>query len=196
VLATDIDDSRAAAAEADNVEIRRHDVGHDRPPDGPFDVVHARLVLVHVAERDAALRNMASVLRPRGALLVEDADPALQPLASLEVRSAHDELANRMRDGFRTLLGARGVDLAYGRKLPRLLGEVGLENVGADAYFPVAMPACVDLELATISLLSRELTNAGLATDAEIERHLENVRKGKVTTMALSPLVSAWGTKP
>jgi len=47
VLATDIDVSWTGAAADDNVTIARHDVAADPPPDGPFDLVHARLVLVH-----------------------------------------------------------------------------------------------------------------------------------------------------
>ncbi|MFD9042407.1 class I SAM-dependent methyltransferase [Streptomyces bottropensis] len=51
VLATDIDTSWPAAATAPQVELRRHDVAVDEPPHGPFDLAHARLVLVHVADR-------------------------------------------------------------------------------------------------------------------------------------------------
>ncbi|WP_431933895.1 methyltransferase domain-containing protein [Nonomuraea jabiensis] len=40
------------------VEVRRHDVARSDPPDEVFDLVHARLVLVHVADRDRALRSM------------------------------------------------------------------------------------------------------------------------------------------
>ena len=47
-----------------------------------------------------------------------------------------------------TLLASRGVDLEYGRQLPRLLREVGLEDVRADAYFPVSHPAARLLEQA------------------------------------------------
>ena len=54
------------------------------PRAGPFDLVHARLVLVHVPERDEALATMVATLRPGGVMLVEDADPALQPLSCLE----------------------------------------------------------------------------------------------------------------
>jgi SAM-dependent methyltransferase len=39
-----------------------------------FDLVHARLVLVHVPDRAAALATMVAALRPGGWLLVEDAD--------------------------------------------------------------------------------------------------------------------------
>ena len=102
-----------------------------RPAAGaPFDLVHARLVLVHAPERDEALANMAAALRPGGVLLVEDADPALQPLSCLEERAPSRCWPTASRRGFRSLLAERGVDLAYGRTLPRRLREAGLVDVG------------------------------------------------------------------
>lgn len=95
----------------------------DAPPAGvPFDLIHARLVPVHVAERDRALRTMVGALRR----------------------------------GFRELLRQRGADLAYGRKLPRLLREAGVVDVEADACFPVTSPACAagGLDLATSPMIS------------------------------------------
>ncbi|HEY0530993.1 MAG TPA: class I SAM-dependent methyltransferase [Actinoplanes sp.] len=48
-------------------EVRRHDVAADPPPEpGTFDLVHARLVLVHVPDRARALATMAAALRPGG----------------------------------------------------------------------------------------------------------------------------------
>lgn len=55
VLATDIDTSWLVAAEGPVVEVRRHDVARDPLPGNDFDLIHARLVLVHIAERDQAL---------------------------------------------------------------------------------------------------------------------------------------------
>src|SRR5205823_2770569 len=101
------------------------------PEGGGFDLVHARLVLVHVTDRERALRTMADSLRPGGWLLVEDADPALQPLICLDEYGPEQALANKLRSGFRTLLASRGADLGYGRKLPRLLREAGLTGVHA-----------------------------------------------------------------
>ena len=75
----------------------------DDPPDETFDLVHARLVLVHVPDRDRALRTMAEVLRPGGWLLVEDADPELQPLACPDARGPEHELAEKVRRGFRAV---------------------------------------------------------------------------------------------
>jgi SAM-dependent methyltransferase len=192
VLATDIDLQWAAAATGAPIEVRRHDVVRDPPPAEVFDLVHARLVLVHLPDRERALRAMIDVLRPGGWLLVEDADPALQPLSALDPFGPDEALANRLRSGFRALLTERGVDLGYGRKLPRLLRAAGLAEVAADAYFPIALPACVPLEIGTVTLLRGQLVAKGWATDEEIDRHLANVEAGKLD-LAQPPLISAWG---
>lgn len=193
VLATDIDPSWLKAG--DGYEVRQHDVAADPPPEpGTFDLVHARLVLVHVADRAQALRNMVAALRPGGWLVVEDADPMLQPLACVDARGPAEHRANRLRDGFRRLLAARGVDLAYGRKLPRLLREAGLGHVEAEATFPVARPAGGDLEIATVALLAEQLIADGCATADEIESHLAAVSAGTLD-LVTSPLVTAWGQR-
>ena len=195
VLATDIDVSWVQAAAADHVAIRRHDAALDPPPDMAFDLVHARLVLVHLAERERALRAMIATLRPGGWLLVEDADPALQPLACLDAPGPEHALANRLRGEFRALLAERGADLGYGRKLPRALREAGLCDVAADAYFAVALPACARLERKTIEHVRDRLIASGRATADEIDRHLASVDAGALD-LATPPMISAWGRRP
>ncbi|MGW5124626.1 methyltransferase domain-containing protein [Streptomyces sp. NPDC004069] len=195
VVATDIDTSLVAGAAHPPVEVRVHDVGAEEPPGEGFDLVHARLVLVHVPDRERALRSMIKALRPGGRLLLEDADPALQPLLCPDEHGPAEELANRLRHGFRRLLADRGADLSYGRRLPRLLREAGLHRVEADAYFPVTSPACTALESATVRQIRARLVAAGLATDEEIDQHLTNVASGTMD-LTTAPMISAWGTKP
>ncbi|MEU9474905.1 methyltransferase domain-containing protein [Streptomyces sp. NPDC048191] len=194
VVATDIDTSRLASVARPPVEDRVHDVGAEEPPGEGFDLVHARLVLVHVPDRERALRSMIQALRPGGRLLVEDADPALQPLICPDEYGPEQRLANRLRQGFRKLLAERGADLSYGRKLPRLLREAGLAEVQADAYFPVTSPACTALEAATVRQIRDRLVTAGLATDEDIEQHLANVEAGGMD-LATAPMISVWGRK-
>ncbi|MFI7340749.1 methyltransferase domain-containing protein [Streptomyces sp. NPDC050085] len=195
VLATDIDTSWQTTTVRTPVEVRRHDVGVDEPPAEAFDLVHARLVLVHVPDRERALASMIRALRPGGRLLIEDADAALQPLLCPDEHGPEQQLANRLRHGFRALLSQRGADLSYGRKLPRLLREAGLRQVEADAYFPLTSPACTALEAATVEQVRASLVEAGLATNEDIDRHLANVAEGTMD-LATSPLISAWGRKP
>ncbi|MFF1834477.1 class I SAM-dependent methyltransferase [Streptomyces sp. NPDC058231] len=195
VVATDIDVSWAQDVADDVIEVLRHDVAADPPPPGSFDLVHARLVLVHVTDRAEALRRMIRALRPGGALLLEDADPGLQPLLCPDESGPEQRLANRLRSGFRELMAARGADLSYGRTLPRLLREAGLADVQADAYFPITSPACTVLEDATVRQIRGRLVAAGLATDEEIDQHLAHVATGRLD-LATAPLVSAWGRRP
>ena len=195
IVATDIDTAWAQAAASTNVEVRRHDVALDAPPEDLFDLVHARLVLVHVPERERALRNMVAALKLGGWLVVEDADPALQPLSCIDVAGPEQELANRIRSGFRQLMAARGVGLSFGRRLPRMFRECGLEDVVAEGYFPVARPECLPLEVATIAMIREQLLVHGIATEEEIERHLHNVRSG-LLDLTQPPLISVRGRKP
>src|SRR5262249_55000230 len=88
-----------------------------------------------------------------------------------------------------------GADLALGRKLPRLLREAGLVHVAGDAYFPVALQACMPLEIATVKMIRGELMAHGVATADEIDLHLANVTAGRLD-LAQPPMISAWGRRP
>jgi SAM-dependent methyltransferase len=194
VVATDIEVGWIGDSLGPTVEVLRHDVALDDPPVGGFDLVHARLVLVHVPARDEALRRMVTALRPGGWLLLEDFDVTLQPLAHLDPHRPDHDLANKVRSGFCALLAQRGVDLEYGRKLPRLLAEQGLDAVRADAYMPVALEAAAALDASNVRQVREALIAQGHATDEEIERLLTALDQG--LGVATPALISAWGRRP
>ena len=194
VVATDIDLSRFGEP-PEGVTALVHDVTADPPPGQAFDLIHARLVLVHLPERAAVVTALAGALRPGGWLVVEDADPALQPLACVDEWGPDEVLANRIRAGFRVLLAERGADLAFGRTLPRLLRGVGLVDVTADAWFPVAGRDGAAIEQVTVEQVGGELVTRGLAAEEEIERHLDNLTAGRLD-LTTAPLVSARGHRP
>ena len=66
--------------------------------------------------------------------------------------------------------------------------------MAADAYFPVALPACAPLELATVKFLREQLIAKGIATAEEIDRHLASVAAGRLD-LAQPPMISAWGRR-
>ncbi len=194
VLATDI--NPAWLDPRGTYEISRHDLATDPTPEpGTFDLVHARLVLVHVPDRARALATMVAALRPGGRLLVEDADTELQPLVCLDETGPAQQRANRLRRAFRELMTRRGADPRYGRTLPRTLREAGLVDVAAAGSFPVGGTVCDRLEIASIRQVRAELVAAGLTDDAEIDAHLAAVAAGGLD-LTLAPLISAWGRRP
>ncbi|MGW0734686.1 methyltransferase domain-containing protein [Streptomyces sp. NPDC002851] len=194
VLRTDLDTTRASAAARHPVTVVRHDIATDEPPGEGFDLVYARLVLAHVTDQERALRSMIRALRPGGRLLVEDTDTALQPLACPDEHGPDERLANRLRNGLRALRAERGTDLAYGRKLPRLVRAAGLKQVAADVHFPLGTAACADLEAETVGKARDRLVAEGFASAADIDRHLARVAAGGLD-LAVAPMVSVWGRK-
>ncbi len=72
VTAVDIDTRFIDHLASDTVDVRCLDIrSHDLPP-GEFDLVHARLVLVHLSDRRDILHKLVQTLRPGGWIVIED----------------------------------------------------------------------------------------------------------------------------
>ncbi|MET0663216.1 MAG: cupin domain-containing protein [Ilumatobacteraceae bacterium] len=192
VVATDIDIAHLSPAPP-GVDVREHDVAADHAPREAFDLVHARLLLTHVPERRRALRAMADALSPGGWLVIEDFDVAMGPAACLDPQSADERRANKMRAAFITLLAERGVDLTFGRDLPRELRSLGLVDVRAEAHFPISDPATRALERANTRQVADALVAGGHATTAEIDDHLAALDHLDIAT---PPLVTVRARRP
>ncbi|MEV0911430.1 class I SAM-dependent methyltransferase [Streptomyces hokutonensis] len=54
----------------DHVRLLRHDIVHDPLPGMDYDLVHARLVLLHLPERLEVLEKLVAALRPGGWLVL------------------------------------------------------------------------------------------------------------------------------
>jgi ubiquinone/menaquinone biosynthesis C-methylase UbiE len=57
VIATDIGTRFLETLQRPNLEVRRHNIVTDPLPEDEFDLVHVRLVLMHLPERDSVLRR-------------------------------------------------------------------------------------------------------------------------------------------
>ncbi len=128
VLAVDLDTRFLDALHRENVQVRRLDVSTELLPVAAFDLVHTRLLLEHLPRRDDVLRAMVAALRPGGWLLIQDFD-----WASADVVHPASPVHSRIVAAIRTFLESRGYDAHYGRKLPGLLREQGLQDVSTQA---------------------------------------------------------------
>jgi SAM-dependent methyltransferase len=50
------------------------DIVADGVPGGPYDLIHTRMLLMHLPARDKLLKELVSALRPGGWLLAEELD--------------------------------------------------------------------------------------------------------------------------
>ena len=130
VLTTDLDTRFLERLKGPNLEVCRHNIGTDHLPEAAFDLIHTRLVLMHVAGRDAALAQMISSLKPGGWLLMEEYD-SCSMLPDTVANPAETVLQTHL--AMLRLLEDNGVNRRYGRLLSGLLRENGLTRVGASA---------------------------------------------------------------
>jgi SAM-dependent methyltransferase len=129
VVATDLELDRLAPG--DGVEQRRLDLVDDDLEAGAYDLVHARSVLLHVADPHAALGKMVVGLRRGGVLVVEDAD--LTTFAACDSNHRHSAAFEACMHRFTASMVAAGVHTKLGPKLPALLSRVGLGDVDCAA---------------------------------------------------------------
>ena len=126
VLATDIEPQLLAQVQYPQLEIQRHDILNDPPPSAEFDLVHARWLLHHLPEPEDAMRQMFSVVRPGGWIVLEEVDFFPCRISSCEIYGAFmSELA-------RVAVAGSGGDCFWARKMLREVGRLGLENVGVE----------------------------------------------------------------
>lgn len=169
VVATDVrPDPRAAGP-----PVTRHDIVRDPLPDGAYDLVHARLVLRLLPERDRVLGRLVRALKPGGVLQLDEFDASAAP--ALDVPSA---AARELYDAFTAaknrLMARAGVDVAWGRRAVRAMVAAGFTEVAARSRVEVW-----DAESPGLRLLahhSRHLRD-GLVREGMTPARLEEVRE-------------------
>jgi SAM-dependent methyltransferase len=194
VLATDIETRFLDRLDYPNLEICRHDITREALPEAAFDLAHCRLVLMHLAERDRALRGMVGALKPGGWLLVEEADLATW---LPDPRMEGVALFSKGAAAFNQVQTAAGVDLNYGRRLfgdVRAAGLVEVEGEGEMSIVHAGTPAARLWQL-TITQVRDRMVGAGLLTNEEVDRFIALHDDAGFVAMSLCT-IAVWGRKP
>jgi len=191
VVVTDIDTRHLEALSRPNLEVRRHDVVADALPQRAFDLVHVRLVLVHLAEWQHVLRKLIDALTPGGWLVAEEFDSdSLQPdpveSPGEVVLRAHVGLARVMRDN--------GFDRRCGRRLYARFRELGLMNVGAEARLEMLRAGTPGAALlrANYEQLRRAIVDGGDVSEAEMSADMVRL-EDPAFMMPSSIMWTVWG---
>lgn len=127
VLATDIDPLHLVAD--GNLAVRRHDVREAPPREAPFDVIHARLLLLHLPERRRVLRELVGALVPGGWLVVEEFDCTAAPRVLTAPNDDAAKLFHQVMDAIFGVLRDRGADLAWAQDVHTEMALAGLAEI-------------------------------------------------------------------
>jgi SAM-dependent methyltransferase len=194
VLATDIDPCFLESVRLANVEVQRHDVVVDVLPQRAFDLVHSRLVLHHLPQREKALQNMISALKPGGWILIEDHDSASMPP---DPTAGAGEMLLKTQLAAWKVLDDGGVSRGYGRQLFGRLRAYGLTECGASARAFVweGGSAGIAILRANFQQLREAMISRNYITEQEFEQDV--VRLDDPDFMVPSGILwSTWGRRP
>ena len=120
VTAIDVNPVLLELIPAENLSVQQTDVRTGKLPAGSYDLVTCRALLHQIAEdAPAVLLRMATALKPGGWLLIQEPDFHLAPTTEPEVWA-------RTWTGLIEWGRSNGVDWLIGRKLPRMIANLGL----------------------------------------------------------------------
>lgn len=194
VLVTDIDTRFLRDPSLGNLEVLRHDIVHDPLPEKAFDLIHARLVLVHVPEKEKVLEKLIASLKPGGWLVDEEFD-SLSVAPDPTVSPGEVVLQTHVAMG--RLMADRGFDRRWGRLLCHRFRENRLVEVGAEGRIFMAQgdsPAAALLR-ANFEQLHDALLANNYITAQQFEDDLARLEDSDFMTPS-SILWTAWGRRP
>jgi SAM-dependent methyltransferase len=194
VVATDIDVGHLRTLSLPNLEVLQHNILGDVLREPAFDLVHARLLLVHLPQREEALDRMISALRPGGWLLAEEFD-GMSTRADSELNPAETVLKSSL--AWWAVMEAAGVEIGYGRRLAGRLKAHGLVEIDAEASIPLWQGGSPFSQLikANWNQLHDQMVATGLVTEAELADDLERLEDPAFMSFA-ETMWSAWGRRP
>jgi len=130
VLVTDIDPRFLGGLTFSNLEVRRHNIVTDPLPEAAFDLIHARLVLVHIPEREQVLQRLIKALKPGGWIIDEEFDSASLPC---DPALSRGEIQLKTQTALFRVVEERGLERRWGRLLCGRMRALGLVDVRAEA---------------------------------------------------------------
>ncbi len=194
VVAVDLDTRWFQHDGSPQLEVQELDVAAGPLPEGPWDLIHERLVLQHVPARLEVLDELVARLAPGGWLVLEDFDTG--EVRTTDRAGPEQELIVRMATAFNKLLAERDGANNFAADAWRHLIERGLTETGASGHvvFDRGGDGFTQVMAANARQVSDDLARLGIAAE-DVERFLE-VLADPDTIVGTSVLIAAWGRRP
>jgi 2-polyprenyl-3-methyl-5-hydroxy-6-metoxy-1,4-benzoquinol methylase len=196
VVATDLNPRFLAGHGLSNLEVRRHNILEDTLEAAHYDLVHCRAVLQHLPDSRRGLRRMVEAVRPGGWLFVEeigvDACWATDP--------AHPRAAEFDRTTqalWAAIQAGRLIDRTFGRRLPALIEEFGVRELGYDGVTLIGRGGDPTARFArmTDALLRDRFVAAGVLTEADFDAR-DRAYDDRSFWFIGFTVFGAWGRRP
>jgi SAM-dependent methyltransferase len=181
-----------------NLQCHQRDLRYGLPPEvtGPFDLIHARLVLAHLPNRHRLLRQLVEALTPGGWIVLGEFS-SHPPVVYTAGRRHDAALFTRVLDVFtNVLIRQHGLDTRWAHQLYPALAQAGLREVSLVEHaqsWTGGHPGC-RVHTTNLDRLHDQLIAAGL-TQAELDQFHQLMDDPRFTARSWR-FISARGRKP
>ncbi|TJZ44685.1 methyltransferase domain-containing protein [Streptomyces piniterrae] len=187
VVAVDLDTRHLDAGRTTNLEIQEADITREDYAPGNFDLIHARYLFCHLAERDEVIAQATRWLSPGGWLVIEEP-------YHLPADTSPFPLVRRILDAYQRTYHKHGADMTWARGLPALLARNALTEVTF-----AANPGCMgglgkDRWLPLITQAAPALLADGLITEGDLTE-FATLLKDPAFIDIPQFTISAWGRR-
>ncbi len=171
VVALDTNPRFLRGSSSSTIEILQGDICETDLPLATFDLVHARYVMIHIANYQTAFERMLRCVKPGGWVVIEEPDfqAARAVIGPEEARAVF----GRVTDAIERMFTSLGMDYALGAKLPALfqrhdLSQLTVEHEGHLSSGGGMIPQLMKL---SAEQLRAKYVATGMVTEADIEQY-------------------------
>ena len=171
VVAVDLNARFLSGLAAPNLSVHEADIRTAALRSESFDLVHARFVLIHMPQWTEALAVMLAALKPGGWLVLEEPDFSMS--RSLAGDPDLKRSFDNVHKAIEAMFSQRGMDYAFGARLPTVLQERHLEDISIEndsAIVCGGSPHALMMAMSTSALGDKYIATK-LAAAGDIERY-------------------------
>ena len=173
VVAVDLNTRFIKKIQRSNIEAIEADIRHLTLESQSFDLIHVRYVLIHVPDFQVALAKMLDFLKPGGWIVIEEPDfSAARAIAGNEIAC---QSMNRVNVAIAQMFASRGMDYAFGIKLPAIFQQLNLQELSVEndtALAPGGSGIATVMKMSAERLADKYIAT-GKATQQDIEQYCQ-----------------------
>lgn len=157
---------------------------------GEFDLIHARLVLIHLRDRSDVLRKLVSWLKPGGWIILSE---FIDTRSTKPLPSAYSKTMSTM---WEVLYKTIGTDRNWGNRLLESFKGLDLKELGSSLHYPTlssGSPIPAFWCLTWMQMKHHLLTTGALDINTYTEA-INDLRAGKVADLPPG-LLTCWGQR-
>jgi ubiquinone/menaquinone biosynthesis C-methylase UbiE len=196
VVAADIDTRFLGWIDRPDIEVQELDITSG-DVDGAYDLVYARMVLMHLPDPDTQLETLVRLVRPGGWILVQDVDFAyLETPASAQftLPPSNQRFAVKTIKALNGLMAMTGADKTVAQRHPRRLHELGLSDVRAESVNRLERGDPDGPYRAAFERVVPYLVQYGGLSEKDAHRRLAQMGDPAIC-LSTGPMMAAWGRK-